>query len=153
MSYSDGSFFGYDELYINPTNNSYAEYNNIKLKSEKQPSAKYDNRVLKDIYNYENKPFHKKMKSYSNVYDYLEKNIKDDCEETSFDLKDFKIAELKKKLMEFKHKNDILLIFLIYLVIVIFVQYNMARPSHPPLPIFNSPYMQYMPVPSAPPAL
>jgi hypothetical protein len=151
MSYSDGSFFGYDELFINPALNSYYEYNTA-LKSEKPVSAKYDNRALKDMYKFENK-----APKPTSVYDYM-KNARNFGEkigsgiDSILEMKDVKIEELKKKASEFQHKNDMLLIFLIYLVIIIVVQYNMSGPSYsmPSMPMYNSPYIQYQP--SAPPA-
>lgn len=153
MSYSDGSLFGYDEIFINPALNSYYEYNTT-LKSEKPVSAKYDNRALKDIYKFENTT-HKS----GHGMDYMERNARNFRQKIGsgigsiLEMKDSKIEELKKKVSEFQHKNDMLLIFLIYLVFIIVVQYNMSTPSYPmpSMPMYNSPYIHYQPsAPSAP---
>jgi len=146
MAYSDGSSFGYDELFVNPTMGTYADYSTNMLKPVKVPSAKYDNRMLKNIYNYENeysKPRSRTDPStFENVYDYLERSAKHCSDKiSSFNPE---IEDLKKKLVEFQHKNDILLIFLIYLVIVIVMQYNMYAPYTQQ---YNSPYMTMRPPP------
>jgi hypothetical protein len=84
MAYSDGFSFGYDELFINPALDSYNDYHTTMMKSTKMPSAKYDNRMLKNIYNYENEflnpePSRKRRpnpSTYDNVYDYMEQSAK-----------------------------------------------------------------------------
>ena len=56
------------------------------------------------------------------------------------------IEDLKKKLVEFQHKNDILLIFLVYLVIIIIMQYNMysGMSGSYGRNDYNSPYINNM---------
>lgn len=144
MSYSDGSTFGYDELFVNPTMGTYADYNTNMLKPTRTPT--YDNRMLKNIYNYENEYSKPRSRNndpstFNNVYDYLERSAKH-CSDKIANFSP-EIEELKKKLVEFQHKNDILLIFLVYLVIIIIMQYNMYTPYAPHN--YTSPYINMRP--------
>jgi hypothetical protein len=68
---------------------------------------------------------------------------------------EIKLIALKKKLVEFQHKNDILLIFIVYLILIIIMQYSSTRVATPMYnSAYSSPYIQQTgmtPAASAPP--
>lgn len=118
MSYdiNDGTGYGYDQLFTQPIAGTYNDYNI-------ESNNKYDKNVIRNLHAAENESrYH--GKKYNNVYDYLEQSARGTNALRSFNPE---IEELKKKLIEFQHKNDILLIFLVYLILIIMYQYNMGN--------------------------
>lgn len=148
MAYDIGGNYGYDQFFIEPTLGTYADYMNMTpdVKVAKQHKNKIQN-----IYNLENESIPAYKKQYNNVHDYLEHSAK----QYSGNNKISDLESLKQKMVEFQHKNDILLIFLIYLILIIIIQY-MTTSSHKQPNMYNMPYnpemhvMRASLVPSAP---
>lgn len=133
MSFSEGENYGYDMIYSNPMSYSYSEYNNATIGQPQNHSNKvYDNHDIKNIYSMENDA----PQSFGSVYDYLDKTASHYKKKVATYSPE--MDALKRKLVEFQHKNDMLIIFIIYLTIIIFMQYSYAPkypaygPSYPP---------------------
>ena len=120
MAYGMDGSFAYDQLFLTPAD-LYTEFSNTK--------------PINTIPDLDFKETNSKENSKYNVQNYLEETAK------KYAIKNFNpdVEELKKKLIEFQHKNDILLIFLIYLIIIIVYQYSMNRSSSS-----RYPSMQYI---------
>lgn len=81
------------------------------------------------------------------IYDYLEKNARESYHKAANATKttEAEIEELRKKLTEFQHKNDILLIFIIFLVIYILTHINTHNPGNYMHGISSAPSMPNLP--------
>lgn len=138
MGYGDGfSTYGYDQLFVEPASGSYADYNKTLVSQPLPSTNKYNNPATS--YNYEQDSSNKvPEKKYNDVYDFLEKNVREPYEKKGGIDNTMKsdINEIKKQLLEFQHKNDTLLFFILFLVIYILVQFNSRSVS----PLHYMPY-------------
>jgi len=112
MSFNNGvSSYGYDQIYIDPSNCDYTDYTNSILKpsnSAAQPTLRHSN---PNTGNYEmaHQPVYypPTLPKYSAV----DGNYK-------------KIEDLEKEILEIRHKNDICMVIMVLIIIYILVQIN-----------------------------
>lgn len=145
----DGGFssYGYDQVIVNPAAGNYVDYSDSVLKKPKRnenryfnPSTSYDYSIRQEYTRgreFEdddmNQPIHRPMNipryspskkqimpGYDDVYDYMEKNVRSNFEKQLRDRNnEIEVEMLRRKLIEFQHKHDILMIVIICLIIYI----------------------------------
>jgi hypothetical protein len=167
MSFFNNGYpsYGYDQVFVNPANDSYTSYSNSMIKPKECSTSKYNNpatsydyrspsgfaRSPNNIYS-EDLPMAcqrpremqpRYQMQNDDVYDYLEKNIQESFNKTSnrrlLNAFQEEVDYLKKKLDEFQQKNDYLLLFIIVLIVYILMRINP-----------NDGYRSMVPLPSAP---
>ena len=108
MSYYDnGMNFGYDQIFINPGINSYLD----DINSTPRIKNNIELNLLDKI---------KKNNIEENEFNYIPQKPCLSCRKEN----DINKEQLRQSLLELQRKNDILTIFMIFIVIFIFMQYN-----------------------------
>lgn len=146
MSYDNGISFGYDQLFVNPAsenysyfqkenktplsdiNNNFTNKNNYDedlLRKMFNTNNTYDTR-LNDSYNFEN---YYKEKNYENLKS-LNPKSKDFINETN---------EMKNIINNLQQKNDMFLIFIVFLCIFVVLQYTNNSKINYILPSYAQP--------------
>ncbi|MGL5936417.1 MAG: hypothetical protein ACRCZI_12450 [Cetobacterium sp.] len=141
----DGGFttYGYDQVVVNPAAGNYVDYSDSIIQKPDQ-TAKYFNPSTSYIYSankheftrgrdFDEHGYHQPMNiprysstrkqlvpGYDDVYDYMEKSVRSTVgQQLKEHEADLEIELLRKKLTEFQHKHDILMIIIICLIIYI----------------------------------
>jgi hypothetical protein len=137
MSYDSGYNFGSDQIFINPTSQSFAEYNPILMKpTNKKTTSRSTERAIRQYAtpaseaNLQNQSFNYWQDSISgsntpgqSEYDQRREFIQYKREQEA--------EALKKRAIDAEHRNDILLIFIVYLVIICVMNYSSSFNFNP----------------------
>lgn len=121
------SAYGYDQLFVDVENYGDIGYNSSMI-GQKPRQPEYQHQTPENMYAqqaglYQMPPKPpRKPTNYGNVYDYLEKNVRDSYNKKNS--KDDDIEELKKKLADFQQKHDFLLLFIICIIVYVLINFG-----------------------------
>lgn len=151
----DGGFttYGYDQVVVNPAAGNYVDYSDSIIKkpnNEKRyfnPSTSFDYSSNRHEFtrgtDFDDSDYHRPMHipryspsrkqlvpGYDDVYDYMEKSVRSSVGQQLKERdSELEIELLRKKLVEFQHKHDILMIIIICLIIYIVLHVSNIQKS------------------------
>jgi hypothetical protein len=134
MSYDNGTSVGYDQISANHEYGSYKDYDRESFKLNKSmPNNELFSNIIAgagdNIFEKNDRTSHRVKSSgkYNSVYDYLNDHAR------TISPHEKELRKIKKKLHEYKIKNEFMFIFIICLFIIVILQYSMhIVPSHLP---------------------